>query len=140
MPSDSRTEIEIGDVKSIGTMRGEVFVNSAYSHEFKADIVNYLNNNFTIQIYGNQGKAQQSTTIAVSLRAQTPSGSYKFGDSQITDLTYDPPSGEASWKVTGGGVNVTFHAEGKRVSGTLQVLATRDNQTLDAQVDFDIRN
>ena len=139
MPSDARTKINLGDVKSTGTMVGEVFIDNVYNHAFKADLVNYVNNKVVIQIHGSQGDAQQSTTITVGLKPGTPSGSYEFGDPQITDLTYFPPREEALWKVTGGGVNVTFNEAEYSVRGTLQVLATRANQTLEANVGFHMR-
>lgn len=140
MPNDVHTDMNIGDVKSTGTMDGEIFIDKIYSHAFKADVVLYVNNASVIQIYGRQGESQESTVIAVSLTPGTPSGAYKFGEEPITALDYYPPRDGALWKVTGGGVNINFDEEGKRATGTLQVLCERGVQKLEATVNFNITN
>ncbi|MBN0979438.1 hypothetical protein JTY93_13285 [Pseudomonas hygromyciniae] len=140
MPTNARPEIKSSEVKSNGTMEGEVFIDTVYSYPFKANFVHYVNNQSLIQLYGSQGESQDSTIIAVSLRARTPSGFYEFDGPEITDMSYSPPSGEDPWMVTGGGLAVTFNEDGKRASGTLQVLAKRGSKKLDATVKFNISN
>lgn len=60
MPNDVHTDMNIGDVKSTGTMDGEIFIDEIYSHAFKADVVLYVNNASVIQIYGSQGSRRKA--------------------------------------------------------------------------------
>ncbi|NMX92364.1 MULTISPECIES: hypothetical protein [unclassified Pseudomonas] len=140
MPSDARVEIKNGDVKSTGTMEGDISIGDAKSSYFRADSVHYVNSRLALQVMGTQGEAEKSTVIAASLRPQTPSGSYKLGGSEINDLSYYPPRGDLLWTVTGGGINITFDEDGKRAHGTLQIFGKHLQQTLEVLVSFDVRN
>ncbi|OHW40240.1 hypothetical protein BHC62_03335 [Pseudomonas sp. 06C 126] len=143
MPSDARIEIKNGDVKSTGRMEGDISISdsdSKSSYYFRSNSVNYVNSRSALQVMGIQGESEKSTIIAADLTPGTPSGSYKFGGSEITSLSYSPPRGELLWKVTDGGIIITFDEDGKRAHGALQIIAERGTQTLEAFVSFDVRN
>lgn len=140
MPSDARFKIKNGAVKSIGTMEGDILINGAKSSYFIADSVYYVNTSLALQVVGTQGGSGKSRVIAVDLEPKTDSGAYKFGDDEIIRLSYYPPREEPLWTVIDGGINITFVDDGKRAYGTIQIVAKRQTQTLEAFVSFDVRN
>lgn len=139
MANDARAETKDLGNKSTRRMEGDIIINGTSSN-FKADIVNYVNNGSAFQIYGRQGEPEKSHIVSVDLPPGTPAGFYKLDGQVPIRLIYDPPRGEPFWTVTEGGVLFTFEEEEKRVHGTVQIIGKREGQELEVFVSFDIRN